>query len=576
MFDILIKNGFICDGSGEPGYYADIGIKGDRIAYIGTEPEADGRRVLDASGKTVTPGFIDPHTHVDLSVLAAPEMEPYLKQGVTTVVTGNCGYGMAPQGKDIFYCSDMNERFLALAGAKAEDPLPLFFDKEAAGKALEVCYGVKADWITFDDFNRRCSSLPLGCNIAPLLGYSAARTAVMGRDCLREADEEEMQALEKTVRSAMESGAFGISTGRDPVYLPGPYASDEEMRRMVKTVADCGGIFASHTYNRNREGIPDRIGGYKEQLRQAAGSGVKVHISHVHVMGMAETSEEGTEAARRTLAFFRKMREEGADLTYDVIPSPSSADYTQVSMGYFLKPLILMTESRSALAEQWRELSFRKNIYRRIRAGELPSLDEENEVCMLGELCILKHKNPAYIGKFVVQCAEEMNAGILDTVMELFSEDPDMAADYASQEFEEAVDLLCGSDYAMPCSDGSSYPGEMNLTGHSQMPLYPNSMNIGYIPRYLGRYGNEHFEKAVYKASGFPAERFGIADRGVIREGAFADLVVLDRKRLRSFDEDENPLKDPEGIDYVLVNGRIAAEHGTPADYAGRVLRKGE
>lgn len=128
----------------------------------------------------------------------------------------------------------------------------------------------------------------------------------------------------------------------------------------------------------------------------------------------------------------------------------------------------------------------------------------------------------------------------------------------------------------MPCSDGSSYTKESNLTRNDEMPLYPNSMNLGYIPRCLKRYGKEELAKAVRKARGLVVERFDIADRGFVREGAFADLVVLDWNRLRSFDKEENPLPDPQGIEYVLVNGQMAVEQGALKAFVGSVLRKGE
>ena len=163
MFDIVIKNGLICDGTGGPIYLADIGITGDVITYIGeislTDDDGKDCKVIDAAGKTVTPGFIDPHTHVDQSILTAPAMEPYLKQGVTTVVTGNCGYGMAPQGEEVFYCSDLDQEFLNLAGADPFALLSLLFDREKAAAAYEKRYGVRLDWRSFDAFNRKCDEL---------------------------------------------------------------------------------------------------------------------------------------------------------------------------------------------------------------------------------------------------------------------------------------------------------------------------------------------------------------------------------------------------------------------------------
>lgn len=591
MLDILIQNGWVCDGTGKPGYAADIGITGDVITYIRKDEEGGSAekpaavQVIDAKGKTVTPGFIDPHTHVDMSVLSEPAMEPYLKQGVTTVVTGNCGYSPAPQGAETLYYSDLDLAFLEEAGAGDEDMNPLIFDREQGAAALKHRYGVTLDWNTFDEFTAKCEQMSLGCNMAPLVGHSAVRTAVMGKDCLREAKEPELAAMEEAVRLAMEAGAFGMSTGRDPLYLPGPYADDCEIRRLLQVVSDYDGVFSSHTYNYNGTDAPDRMGGYAEMFRQAAGLPLKVNVSHVHVMNMAEDGEAAAQAAKKTLNYFDQMREGGMDLTYDVIPSAMCADFTQVSFGYFIKPLVKLAGTRAQLAQRLRDPAFRELVHAMIADGQLPALDAESDTSWLPEFCILQHKNPIYKGRQLPDIAQELGLSLTDSMLALFAEDPDMAADLVSPDFGEAVDLLCKAPYAMPCSDGSSYAKETNLTGDGEIPLFPNSMNIGYIPRYLNRYGKGEdsscscgsFEEAVRRASGFVAERFSIAGRGVIREGNFADLVILDRERLRSFDEEENPLQDPAGIDYVFVNGKPVMWQGTfiGGGY-GRVLRKGE
>ncbi|MGC2872376.1 amidohydrolase family protein [Ihubacter sp. mB4P-1] len=585
MFDVLIENGLVCDGTGKPFYMADIGITGDQITYIGNHQAAgDGntpaaKKVIDAAGKVVTPGFIDPHTHVDLSVLSAPEMEPYLKQGVTTVVTGNCGYSLAPQGKETLYYAERDLTFLEEAGAADEDMNPLIFEKERGARALKERLGVDLDWQTFSEFAEKCARLPLGCNMAPLAGHSAIRTAVMGVDCQRAATEAEICAMEQEVRLAMEAGAFGMSTGRDPIYLPGPFAEDKEITRLLRRVSAYDGIFASHTYNYDGNGASDRMGGYAEMFRQADGLPLKVHVSHVHVMGMAENPAQAVQAAQKTLDYFARMRGEGLNLTYDVIPDPACADFTQVSFGYYIKPLVKLAGTRARLAEMLKEPAFRETVHAMIADGQLPALDACGETCWLPEFSILEHKNPAYQGRGIPDIAEEMGLEMADAMMHLFAEDPDMAADLVAPDFGEAVDLLCMDACAMPCSDGSSYAKETNLTGDAEMPLYPNSMNLSYIPRYLNRYGagdDRVFAEAVRKASGFVAERFAIKGRGVIREGNFADLVILDRGNLHSFDEDANPLQDPLGIDYVLVNGQMAVEKGRFAGGgAGRVLRKG-
>lgn len=591
MANYIIRNGLVVDGSGNSAFHAEIIITGDKISYIDryiSDKENNSTInndiiypngnyvVIDAKGKTVTPGFIDPHTHVEQSVLMEPNMEPYIKQGVTTVVTGNCGYCLAPQGDEAFYGSFMNLDFLSLMGADENDILPLIFDKEKAESALRSMYQIDLDWKSFEEFNNKCDDLSLGCNLAPLVGYSAVRTAVMGKDCLREATESELKKLVELTRGCMSSGAFGLSSGRDPIYIPGPYATDEEMEAILKVVADYNGIFTSHTYNSNKYGELDRMGGFEEMIRQGKNSGVRMNISHVSVSGMADSNEGANEVARKMVSYFEHLSESGVNLSYDVIPSATCADYTHKSFGFYLKPLVLLAGTRAKLAEDFKNPKFQKMVRDKVESGQmLQYFDDRTEYNWFCEMNVLSHKNSLYIGKDMLTCAEELEMRPLDAMMQMFSEDPDMIADLVEPAFDEAVSILCNNPMAMPCSDGSSFTKETNLTGNKEIPIYPNTMNISYIPRYLTKYTFGNFERAVHQASGFVAERFGIKDRGIIKEGNYADIVIMDREKLYSYDEDANPLQDPEGIDMVFLNGEIALDNGKiGSNLSGKVLRK--
>lgn len=570
MFDVLIQNGLVYDGTGAAPFRADIGIQGDRIVRVAPGMMRESAvRVIDAAGKCVTPGFIDPHTHVDLSVLYAPAMEPYLRQGVTTVVTGNCGHAPAPMGPEVFRGPTFRFDIQHCAGSGYFDLFSVMLPKKEAVQAVRRVYGVEANWDSLDSFLRQCSRQPLGCNMAPLIGYNAVRNAVMGMDCRREATAAELDAMAALVEDGMRSGAFGLSTGRDPNYVPGPYATMEEMTRMLRIVARYDGIFSSHTYNCNRQGQVDRLGGYEEMLQLGRAAGVRLNVSHVHTMGMADSESGAMAAAEKTLSLFERAQREGLDLSYDVIPDPLAADFTAPYFAYWLKPFVLMSGSRAQLAENFRMADFRDMIHRVIDGGMYPILQDS-----LAMMRIRHHREAQFIGKTFAVCAEEWHMQPLDAMMRLFSMDPDMGADLVVGGYASVVDALCNHRMAMPCSDGLSYSRQTNITGNPELPIYVNTATVSFIPRFLTRQGKECFEDAVHRASGFVAQRFGIEERGTIREGNYADLVVLDRTALRSFEEDEQPLQDPMAFSQVLVNGRIAVDDGAVIPGAGQVLRR--
>lgn len=294
-YDIIIKGGIIVDGTGREGYRADIGVKGGVIASIGALSGSGAGRVIDAGGRPVTPGFIEPHSHADMTLLFHPSMETYLMQGVTTVVSGNCGHGMAPMGDEVYRTAVDADRAAtdALAPSFFGALPPLYVEKAKIAPLLREKYGVELDWHSFSDFNHKCEGLHIDCNVAPLVGHSAIRCAVMGMDCQREPTEDELRAMEALTRECMEQGAFGFSTGRDPTYLPSCLADDGEIVRLLKAVGEYGGIFTSHTSNFTPEGDFSASAGYDEFFRQAKAAGVRFNLSHVQL-----TSEEPSEAMR--------------------------------------------------------------------------------------------------------------------------------------------------------------------------------------------------------------------------------------------------------------------------------------
>ena len=575
MYDILIKNAVIYDGTGADAFTGSVAVKDGRIAAVG-DAGGTAAHVIDAAGRALTPGFIDPHSHADLSALMYPGMEAYLLQGVTTVVGGNCGHGMAPMGGELYRSAVIDFPLTQAVKPSYFQLVSLLLPRAGAEKAAKELFGIDMHWHSLGEYIDECNSRGLGANIAPLAGYSAIRNAVMGSDCMREATPEELDRLEALVEDCMRQGAFGLSTGLDPQYIPGLFATDSETVRMLRVVRRYGGVFASHTFNVGPDGTGGRMEGYEKMLSQALAAGVRANVSHVHLLGMASTGDGALAAARATLAYFSEMRAKGLDLSYDVIPTPVAIDFTIPYFAFFIRPFVLMAGSRQRLAEAFRVEDFRAAVHAIIGAGLYPALDAKIPGNYFGLLSVTRHRDASLIGKTFTQLASERGAEPLDVMMDIFAADPDMEAGMGSADFTEANDLLCAQDMAMPCSDGFSCAADTNFTADAEVPVYPNPMNVGYAARFLTRYAGR-FEDAVRKASGLVAERFNISGRGLIRPGFHADLVLLDRSRLRSYDETDTPLRSPDGIDLVLVGGAVAAENGrVTGSRTGRMLRRGE
>lgn len=576
MYDVLILGGTIVDGTGSEAYRGDIGIKGDTIAAIGDLKGEDAKQVVHAEGKTVVPGFIDAHSHADLSVLFEPSMCNYLQQGVTTVVGGNCGHSYGPVGDELYRSAIIDSKVMFQAQPSYFTMTTLLLPKEEAVKALKETYGIEMDWHSFDEYLKKCEQQPMDGNIASLVGYSAIRGAVMGMDCLREASEEEIQTMEALTRTCMEEGAFGISTGTDPQYVPGPYATFEETVRMLKIVKEYDGIFSSHTRNYDAKGMPDRMGGYRDMLEQALASGVRCNVSHVHTLGMGNDEASNAQAARDTLAYFEEMEQKGVDLSYDVIPSPYSMDMTVPYFATFLRPFVLMCGSRAHLGESFHVPDFRKMVHTVVEAGMYDTLDSRNLMTSIYPiLTISRHKNRAYVGKNLYALSQELAMDPLDLVMDLFAQDCDMGAEMALPDAVESNRILCQHRMAMMCSDGFTGDRHMNFGLNEDIQMTPNPMNFSFVIRYLTQYAPKSFEKAIHVVSGKVAERFGIDKRGILKTGNYADIVILDREQLHSHDRDEDVFQYPEGIEQVYVNGVLTIDRKQHTHAAaGRMLRK--
>jgi len=544
-FDLVLAGGRIVDGCGNPWFYGDVGIRRGRIAHIAPPGTLRGQRILDVGGRFVAPGFVDIHTHSDLSILVNRQAESVVRQGVTTEVIGNCGMSPAP-----------------ISGARLAEM------RHYWGQLADAP-GVTWRWRIFGQYLRALQRGGLAINVASLAGHGALRIAAMGFEA-RAPSSTELEEMKKLLAEAMMAGAAGLSTGL--VYPPGCFAHTDEIVELCRVVAEYKGLYASHIRG-ERETILDAVAEAIEIGRQA---GVPVQISH-------NAPKYGAPCdASANLSLVDQARARGQDVTVD--------NDVHTDLGPALIDALPQPFHGRGVAEVialLRDPKSRQEIREEIVRDRLPAF---------GPVGLLKHgqwqritvmhapHTPEASGKTIAALAGERGVDPFDLYFDLIIANGD-AVDAILDYIDEAnIRILLKHPAVMICSDGEVLApyGPLN----DPPPYSPCS--YGEFPGVLERYVRERavltLEEAIRKMTSFPAQRFGLADRGVLRPGAWADVVVFDLERIHDratnlyphTDPFENfPHQYPEGIDYVFVNGVMVVdgERHTRA-LPGKVLRR--
>ena len=543
MLDIGILGGRIVDGAGNPWYIGDIGVAGKKIAKMGKIDKSECRRTIDARGLYVCPGFIDIHTHSDITVLIYPGCDSTLRQGVTTHLIGNCGSSAAP----------MREPYVDLWKTYWGDWAGTF-DKD--------------EWRTFGEYLKVLERSGVGHNIAALVGHGAVRTAALGAE-RRAPNPKELKLMKGLVDEAMRSGAFGLSTGL--VYPPGSFAKTDEIVELCKVVAKYGGMYTSHIRG-ERETIADAI---KEAIMIGERSGVRVQISHncPKIGAWGRTKE--------TLGLVEKARKRGLDVTVDNDVHTDLAPALSGALPQYLAEL-----KKKDMLEHIKSKSNRERIKREIIEDRLPAF---------GPSGLLKHglfdrifimhcpKQKKLEGKTIDQVAKERRKDTFETYFDLMVEENDdiiAIFDYIS---EDDIKKLLVHPLVMVSSDCATWATHGPLT--DPPPYEPCA--FGEYPGILERYVRDEelltMQEAIRKMTSFPAQRLGLLDRGLLRPGMKADITIIDldkiKDRATNLWPHEYPFKNyphryPEGIPFVIVNGTVAVDKSKQTKaLAGEVLR---
>jgi N-acyl-D-amino-acid deacylase len=539
MYDVKIVNGLIIDGTGNPGYAADVGIVGDQIIAIGDLADATSRQTIDASGKVVAPGFVDMHTHSDLAVLFDPLTNSKIFDGVTTEVVGNCGIGVAP-------VSEANRQLLIdYLGTRMIGNLPV---------TIELKWESMAEYL---DYVRQH---PPALNVCALLAQGAVRIAVMGFDKETPTSEQlaEMKAL---VAASMAEGAVGFSSGL--IYMPGEFSTTDELAELAKEIGPYQGFYVSHIRNES-EGVFDAL---EEALTIGGKAGVPVHVSHLKVAGQSVWGR-----SQELLARIDKANQDGVETTFDLYPYTSGMTGLTACM-----PPWAFEGGVEKLLTRLADAEIRAKIVADVETG-IPGWQNLFKAAGgWGNITITtvnSQANKHLEGKTIRQIADLQDKNPYDTVFDLLLAEKGKVLIVLLLMAEEDLINILRHPMSMIGSDGMSVSTE----GIMSFGM-PHPRAFGTRARVLARYVREKkvlsLEEAVKKMSYMPAWRLGLPKRGLLRVGYFADAVVFDPDEVKDHAVYSDPKQYSSGFNYVVVNGKVVLANGVHQRvFNGRVLTR--
>jgi N-acyl-D-amino-acid deacylase len=529
-YDLIIRNGQIIDGTGSPWYSGDIAIAGGRVAAIGHLAEVQAKRSIDAHGLVVAPGFIDMLGQSEFTILVNPHMPSKIFQGITTEITGE-GNSIAP----------LNDRI-----AKADS-------------ATYDHFQIKPDWTNFRQYFARLERQGIGINLASYVGATTVRRMVIGDDN-RPPNAAELERMRQLVREGMRHGAVGLSTSLQ--YAPAPYASTEELIAVASEAGKMGGIYATHMRSEGDAIIP----AIDEVIRIAREAKIPAEIWHLKAAGKANWGR-----MPEIVGKIEKARQSGLDITADTYAYTAWFN----TFSAFIPPWA-HDGGDAKLIERLRDPAMRARIRKEMQTPSNTWDNEWQEIAGPEAILVSVVHNPKLRplqGKTIAQIAKLWNKDPIDTVFDLLIEDDAFTSVAVFGMSEPDVLLALQQPWVSVCNDSQGTAPD-GLLGRE----HPHPRAYGTFPHILRKYVREdhklRIEEAIRKFSALPAQRLRLTDRGVLKKGMWADIVIFDPATISDRATFENPNQLSEGMQFVLVNGVPVIENGKQTDaLPGQVVR---
>jgi len=519
MYDVIIKNGTIIDGTGAPMFLGDVGIKEDQIAKIGDLRNEKADEIIDAERKYVCPGFIDVNNHSDTywQLFLNPDLESLVYQGVTTIVGGNCGSSLAP-----------------LTSSRNIESIQKWADLKK----------ININWLKFKELSDFMKNKKFSVNFATLVGHGTMRRGILN-DEVRNLTPKELNFMKKELIESLNSGALGISTGL--IYTHARLSPIEELIDLARVVKKYGGVYATHMRGEKE----DLLESCEEAVEIAKKSGVKLHISHLKAMGKINWSK-----MKEVLNIIDHAYENGIDVTFDVYPYTNTG-----SVLYTLLPAWVAEGGKKIMIHRLKDPAIRAKV----KAEMKKSSFDYNKV----EIAI-SPLNKTLARRKILEIASSQEKSVEDTIIDILIASEGRVITSMEILSEENVKMAISHPLSIISTNGSGYNLEHQKSGE-----LVHQRSFGTFIKVLSQYVIKEkildFEEAVKKMTSLPARKFNLKKRGILKEKNFADIIVINKDKLESPSTKDNPYQYSKGIEYSLVGGRIILFQG---EY--KKIREGE